>query len=324
MKRRQLLLKPLSSAALSLLLSACGATMKPDHPQVYQSFADRRPPKENIFLEQGNLSGLPKHRSSQFNSYTGRTIESKAQAEAEKSGQPTDFTNVKPQSQPQPKPGEQNSIQNENRSSANPSFWDRLKDKFSSLGTSTSPNSTAIAERKTPIENQIQLAQLQDEFIAQGSSNTYSYYDMADAIIPTSPTYSIKAEKLNGIMQIAAAPNNPSSPLVDVPTPESYDALKDEGKAKDKSELKNVPQTPKKKNDKTEVQPKPITEKPNQAQEITTPSQKSDQEHESINQKDNQALEHDNYKIIDTKAKVVLHGNQQVLMGSIGTLKTTM
>ncbi len=328
MKKTQLLFKLLSSVAVTMLLSACGASMKPDHPQVYESFKDRRPPKENIFLEEGKAA--PTHRKTNFRAYTGRTVDSKDQkySDDQNSGlqdsrHRTDMNSVQGQPQ-QSSTTSQGAVNSSNNTNTRPSFWDRLKDKFSSLSTSASPEHTMVAARKVPIENEIQIAQIQEYHVAQGSTNSYSYYDSADEIVPASPVYSIKEEKLASIMLLAANTNS-SAPLVDVPEPESYKALKNEAKLAGKPDLRSVPQASKKECEKVETKAAKLSMgKPMQAEDATMLNQPElDQDDNFVNESA-QPVAESAYTIQDTKAEIVYQGGQKLVMGSIGMLKTRM
>lgn len=71
-----------------------------------------------------------------------------------------------------------------------------------------------------------------DTNMPQGSAYTYTYYDIADEVIPASPVHDIEMSKLIAPIQLAEAPKAgermipPSAPLVDVPPIPTIDDMR--------------------------------------------------------------------------------------------------
>lgn len=303
---RNQVLRLLASAATTMLLTACGASMKPDHPQVFDDFKERRPPKENVFVEGGNLEQLPEQRASRFTPYTGPTSGTSAQS-SEPDASPIGNL-VKDATEPAkatPRMTEPDGTSPTVPSREQRTVWERLKNRFS---FNTHLESKTVAERKVPLENGIMLADLSGVALAkseaQGSTDGYSYYEAADEIISGSPVYDIQSIQLASI--------NASASLVDVPEPQSYEGLKQEGEKLAKQDLKNVPAKPKKQPTKPEIKkPAPTAKKPVQAKAklATLP--------EPITMADAS-----DYIIQDKQAEIVYSNGQPMVTGFIGVIRS--
>lgn len=294
-------LRLLASAAATVMLTACGATMKPDHPQVYDTFKERRPPKENVFVESGTLEDQPQERASRFTPYTGPVNS----GDGRQQDMPTEKAAEKPATQEPVQLGTPRMTAPDGTSPTVPSqeqrtVWERLKNKFSSL-TPIEPT-TLVAERKAPVENGMMLADMPDVSLAQGSADDYSYYEMADEIVLAAP-----------VETILMASANSSSPLVDVPEPEPYSDLKKEGEKLNNQNLKDVPQMPKKKTEKPKVTHKPKAEKPVRAKEKQA----------ALSQEPSPIIVADasDYTIEDKQAEIVYQNDQKLVTGFIGVIR---
>ncbi|MCE2992075.1 MAG: hypothetical protein LW825_04040 [Candidatus Jidaibacter sp.] len=281
----------LSSCAIMVLLSGCGVSMKPDHPQVFDDFKKRRAPKENILLESGEWANRPPERTSRFTPYTG-PVNSSVSNEPDAKESTADEVKNQVQSIEQSLPAATTAPKKDNSSEQQRSFWERLKEKFSDSG---------VQDRKLIAENKTAEAPV---FLAQGSVDGYSYYDMA-----------------NEIEQEAYYPKTfaSSAPLVDVPEPESYEALRVEGEEIKSTKLKDIPAKPQVKQPLQKVNhnvaAEPKISKPEQPQaeyEVEAPSEPRVDLESEISDSD----------IKDKKAEIVYTNGRQVLTGSLGAIKS--
>ncbi|MDF3047168.1 MAG: hypothetical protein K0R73_286 [Candidatus Midichloriaceae bacterium] len=282
----------LSSCAIMVLLSGCGVSMKPDHPQVFDSFKQRRAPKENILLESGEWANRTPERTSRFTPYTG-PVNSNVSSEPASKDSALDEAKNQVQSIEQALPAATTVVPKKDNSSEQRSFWERLKEKFSDSG---------VQERKVIAENKITEAPV---LLAQGSTDGYSYYDMANEIEPDSYYPQTLAS---------------SAPLVDVPEPESYEALRSEAEEIKSIKLKDIPEKPE--------MAKPVQKDSHKVVPASKPL-KSVQpmvEYETDALPEPQLApesEISDADIKDKKAEIIYTNGRQVLTGSLGAIKSS-
>ncbi|MFI4984148.1 MAG: hypothetical protein ACHP6I_03000 [Rickettsiales bacterium] len=154
------LLTTVALVALSLQLSSC-SPLKPDHPQVKESFKERRAPRDNTMAASGSLSD---QKSSNFQPVNPTKVIDNS---------PTTATTIVPAAIPQ--------IPSSLPSATTPgNFFDRLWGKFSAINLPAT--ATKVATRKPSEAN-----------VEQGSTSSgYSYYDMANEILPAHPVPKIQ------------------------------------------------------------------------------------------------------------------------------------
>lgn len=174
----QKILTTVALVAFSLQLAACSA-LKPDHPQVRESFEKRRAPRDNMMAANGTLV---EQKASNFQSINPtRVIDNRAPAEALKvpANVPPSVTNII-QQPPTAAPSSSGS------SGQTGNFFERLWKKISYA---------------QPTQNiQVAVNVIPETEIEQGSaSNSYSYYEMANEVLPAHPVHAVKEAKIRTI-----------------------------------------------------------------------------------------------------------------------------
>lgn len=186
-------------ALTALSLSACALNMKPEPPQSYQSFKQRRAPVENAAAESSVALATQQNQNSTLgqilNSAENPQASVKSNEPAKKPSMWTRLKNkflhddqstnqasnptqsLKPTVQqhetetegdvrrPMQNYGYTNTSSNEDVKTKNNTFanmWDRLKGAVSVASNDEKPNATSVdlASKRTPIENHIEMAQL--------------------------------------------------------------------------------------------------------------------------------------------------------------------
>jgi uncharacterized lipoprotein YmbA len=209
--RKKAVSKKLIAIMLStsaIVLSACALNMKPEHPQAYQSFQERRAPIENAAAQTGTY--VDSERKSSFARIDAKNVvyskanDSKSQAATDNSFAGTlksGINQVTGSSNANQSSNVNNSTSNETKS-----FFERLTEKFSgytqSLPKSVNLSDNSPSQKFVPVENQIAIAQFSDPQIEQGSnSGNDSYYDNANDIefepnIPSKAEIAAKSDAL--------------------------------------------------------------------------------------------------------------------------------
>jgi hypothetical protein len=290
-----------SITALSVVLvslAGCGVSIKPDHPQVFQKFDDRRAPMQNALVQQGayaeQFADEPK---SQFVPYSGAFGNS---AVAGGIGNKTGAGSAVQEPAAALSGGVQQ--QEELKQSAEPSAKDqgdssgvlsRIKQLFSELEMDRED-----LVRHVPIEN---LAALQPDepYVEQGSSTIgYSYYDMADEV---------RTDNAKPVIPriLFADGRNAASSLVEIPNVETHQEIKHRGIELPRVELNEQVVAP-------AVVQQPSMLKHNKAK----PAVKVQLEGVEVMQKTN--TERVAYEIHDHSATLQYQNGRPVVMGSLG------
>jgi len=210
--------KLLTSVSLAALLVAvaCGS-FKPDHPQVYQSFKDRRVPKENVMAESGALGKDQAKNESNFRPYSGKSAASASngsvaiQKDSDLLATRAPAANSRAMaSADQPAP----------KSDSSSSNVDSVFDKFLKwLSASAEPTvEVASLEKRMPNDN-MQSMVYNVVLDGQGSANSYSYYEMAQEV-PVSTGEFGQIQNPESYMELAQSSATPAQAIAD-PTPPS-------------------------------------------------------------------------------------------------------
>jgi len=210
--------KLLTSVSLvSLLFAVACGSFKPDHPQVYQSFKDRRVPKENVMAESGALGKDQAKNDSNFRPYSGKsTVASTAGSRAAMQDNTDLLATRAPAAnsramasadQPAPK----------SDSSANNS--DSIMDKFLKwLNASAEPTvEVASLGKRMPTDNMQSMA-YNVVLDGQGSANSYSYYEMAHEVSASSGEFG-QIQNPDSYVELAQSAGTPQPPAFADPTP---------------------------------------------------------------------------------------------------------
>lgn len=320
----------------SLCLSGCGINMKPDPQQAYDSFKERRTPRDNYIAASGELDVTAPYKNN-FTPYAGR-VSGQAPNHQSSNASVKDAITATISGATSSKDTTTSSGSSTTKEPA--SIVDRLKQKFSSNNIVDRP-STPIAlasNRMIPIENtpHVQIASVGQTVyseVGQGDTNNVeSYYDLADEISPLSAAYTINHAKLSTYigeetMQLAKLEKarNASSPLVDVEDAPSYDELKESANYDSKPELRDIPKAQQKRvvEDKDKDRDRHIPNnrtprRPSAPHHSTsdTEAQKSPAESIMAEQQDIGDIQ-----IQDTTAKIIYKDGKAVLTGVLGKLK---
>lgn len=172
-------------ACIALILSGCAINTKPDHPQIRESFAERRIPRDNSLAASGAL-GIQNEEGS-FIGIDGSKIGNAKNDESSSSG--GYLSNIFGSS----------STSNSNRAPTNKnaddgSFFDRLWKKLFSENSQESSMQVA-QNRHYPAEN------ITNQELGQGSSAPVqsNYYESASDILPTASTQAVTSADLDPI-----------------------------------------------------------------------------------------------------------------------------
>ena len=277
--------KLLTSVSLAALLFAvaCGA-FKPDHPQVYQSFKDRRAPKENVMAESGALGKTEAKNESNFRPYSGKgAVASTAGSKAAQRDSDMVATRAPAANSRSIAYAEQPAPRSESSASNSDSIVDKFL-KWLSASAEPTVEVTSL-EKRTPSDN-AQSVVYNVALDGQGSANSYSYYEMAHEVPATSGEFG-QIQNADSYLELAqntvtpppviadptpptsptAAPAQPAPahpapaqpaakahaqpapvpahPMVAVPKEPSLDEMKTQSATQPQPDLKNIPQQPK-------------------------------------------------------------------------------
>jgi hypothetical protein len=228
-----------------IFLSSC-SPLKPDHPQQFSSFKDRRPPRDNQLISNGPQAADAKDfKKTGFIPYSG--AEPKEDTSDSASSKASDTVGgIKSQIT--------DSIDSVKKDDSGDSetFFQKLIKKFSSNKVNKSIN-VATTNGSSNGYNSIS-----EDYagLGQGSGYGVNYYDMADNIVKAAPVRYIEQTSLDAHVIKASYPeqpkliqpdnNNPSAPLIDIPQIPTQEDLKHKsGQNQQKPELSNIPPKPK-------------------------------------------------------------------------------
>lgn len=234
----------LSMASLLLSLASCGANMKPEHPQAFDSYKSRRMPKENEMAASGDYL-KEQEEQKKIVAYKGGLFNQRDAKMEDKKDYPTSsgepfmkrlFARMGFNTESSTTQTVDNSnsfttripVQQPNKSYSTPLPQVRQQQETYIYQHPTTSSSSI------PMSSDSNMGYLQrpDASMPQGSAYTYTYYDIADEVIPASPVHDIEMSKLTAPIQLAAAPQAgermipPSAPLVDVPPTPTIDDMR--------------------------------------------------------------------------------------------------
>lgn len=201
--------KFLTSVSLFALLFSvsCGA-FKPDHPQIYKSFKERRLPKENELAASGELGKAPNKEQASFKPYNGKSV----------GGDKEQASN---DAQQKPQGASSNTIQAgiSQATSATAAGGKSLIDKLlGALNLSSNSNTNLAANSRRLPQNNVEAAAYADNVHeAQGSLNSYSYYELAEDISSHQTTEFGKVKPTALSFEVASEGNNLAMPPVPLP-----------------------------------------------------------------------------------------------------------
>ena len=339
----------LTFLSATVLTSAC-SPVKPPHKQTFEKFSERRAPRDNLAMANGNYdpssekkSGFVPYEgvisvSNPTTSVDGKTKLGEIVVEQKASGsQSTEAGKDQKATQPQK------------------SLLERLLGK---LNVTDEESPIYIAENTSPRAPKQNVVSGYN--FGQGSSNGQSIYEIADEVIPAQPVTKIEARKIEPIPETAVVllaqtkevtqgVYNPAAPLVEVPEVPSKEQMQQKGDdVKNEPELKNIPETPEKFKDAEPKQPnnkdlkKPETVIPNQmkkdgSEKIEDKEKMAQPAAEKKAQSKNLPVKHDkkkisaydfgggvkkdDFKISDAKAKIMRSHGVEVVSGELGELK---
>ena len=223
----------ISTVALSFIISSC-SPLKPDHPQQFSNFKDRRTPRDNQVASRGTLS--EDQKKSGFTPYTGPIPT--AVDKTDTSVSTNDKTTVKTDSVP-PIQGSDKSTTD--KTTDTDSVLDRLIKKLSLNNFETPQQFASLDQRRAPKQNYID-EDVNGQF-GQGSSAGANYYDIADEISLSAPVKQVVKVAANS--ESSNQNPNPSASLVEVPEIPSIEKVKQQSaQISDKPELSQVPPKP--------------------------------------------------------------------------------
>lgn len=181
------LVKYLSTVALIAItfeLTACAA-MKPDHPQVRESFGDRRAPRDNMLAASGAFGEKKEDTGSSFQPIVPTSV-----VENRSGILPSAVSQVT-----HPQPTSTGITQSAPSSSSNTSgsgdFFGRFVDKISSAFKTSSVD----ASKRSPKSNAYAMNASYSD-VEQGSKSGYSFYEIADEILPSNPVHTISQQEI--------------------------------------------------------------------------------------------------------------------------------
>ncbi len=180
------LVKYLSSVALIAMtfgFTACSA-MKPDHPQVRESFSERRAPRDNMLAASGAF-GDKKEKTSAFQPITPTSVVENSAAPITQAVSQVTFSQPVSTGVAEP----QSSLGNS--SAGDTGFFSRFVDKISS---SFKTSSNDVIKRQPKASAYAMNANYSD--VEQGSKMGYSFYDLADEILPSNPVHRIVHQEI--------------------------------------------------------------------------------------------------------------------------------
>jgi hypothetical protein len=181
------LVKYLSTVALiaiTLELSACAA-MKPDHPQVRESFGDRRAPRDNMLAASGAFGEKKEDTGSAFQAIVPTSV-----VENRSGILPSAVSQVT-HSQPTSTGTTQSAPSSSSANSGSGDFFSRFADKISSAFKTSSVE----ASKRSPKSNAYAMNASYSD-VEQGSKSGYSFYEIADEILPSNPVHTIYHQEI--------------------------------------------------------------------------------------------------------------------------------
>lgn len=184
------LAKYLSSVALIAMtfgFTACAA-MKPDHPQVRESFSERRSPRDNMLAASGAF-GEKKEKTSAFQPITPTSVIENNSASVSQAVSQVTF------SQPVSTGVTEQKSSSGSSSTGDTGFFSRFVDKISS-SFKTSLND---AMKRQPKSSAYAMnANYSD--VEQGSKMGYSFYELADEILPSNPVHKVVHQEIPSLV----------------------------------------------------------------------------------------------------------------------------
>lgn len=233
-----------TTIATNLLITSC-SPLKPDHPQQYHSFKERRAPRDNQIVASGTLGVVSDEKKSSYTPYWGPEPKQKETYDASTAATATVKATA---SEIQEKAN--SAIPPSSDSSNSGSFFDRLMKKLSISSADNQPLSKKVAfdsNRRAPKQNNQEMLDNNKviEDIGQGSARGTTYYDMADDVTQVNAVPVPKVEVVQLAQNTNAPSTNPSAPLVNVPEMPDDNTLKQQAaKEQSKPELNRVPTIP--------------------------------------------------------------------------------
>ncbi len=180
------LAKYLSSVALIAMtfgFTACAA-MKPDHPQVRESFSERRSPRDNMLAASGAF-GEKKEKTSAFQPITPTSVIENTSASVNQAVSQVTF------SQPVSTGVTEQKSSSGSSSTGDTGFFSRFVDKISS---SFKTSSNDAVKRQPKSSAYAMNANYSD--VEQGSKMGYSFYELADEILPSNPVHKVVHQEI--------------------------------------------------------------------------------------------------------------------------------
>lgn len=184
-------------AVLSCIVSACQINTKPDHPQIRESFSERRAPRDNGLAESGALGDNAE------NNFKGVRNEKVGSALNNGSSNRKNYsTGFLGQTLGNTGSSSSTSSSSSSSSSGDESFFSKLWNKLFSENEQNFDNKYINVERSYPVAN---LNQSKKK-VAQGSSSQkLSYYEKADEILPANLTKRVETSSIDPIQNESKA-----------------------------------------------------------------------------------------------------------------------
>lgn len=158
-------------AVVVLSLTSCHVNTKPDHPQVRESFADRKAPRDNQLASSGALANVGD--TSSFQPINKVTLAEKAQSSKDSKGLISGIFGGSSSTSDRAPAGNIHSSDSSTPASGDEDFFSRL---YKRLFASEDEVMQVAQERFIPRDNQMHST-------SQGSSeSSYSFYELGDEI----------------------------------------------------------------------------------------------------------------------------------------------
>jgi hypothetical protein len=188
----------LIALSISTSLSACSA-FKPEHPQAFQSFSDRRPPRDNSVIMTGAVNTKKNNEFTTYSSNKNSDVNYVPVNNDVTSKQTDDNVSYETQN---------NQVtRNVNSQKSQGSFFERLSSKvFGNNNAQVKTNNYQSDSQELPQQNIYKDMRAPREqilndskSIGEGSGSGYSYYELADEILPAVPVPHVEHEKIKDI-----------------------------------------------------------------------------------------------------------------------------
>lgn len=175
----------LSTSLIALLATSACSSFKPDHPQVYKSFADRFMPNENLMAARGEFASEEVKAKKIETPYApGLAINKEAKPPV-------------------------NNIFKEPAPRKSDTLLGRIKNLFSN----EEEGAVAVSQNKRSLDEGIAEKSFDD---GQGDNIGYTYYDMSEEL----PGVKYKNLQFISFNDVSAIPSGSAAPLLDMPPPQ--------------------------------------------------------------------------------------------------------